>query len=805
MKKPISRLKRSPVKRPSPAGQPPLGLAVSRKGRKGTALLLVLPLIAVLALVSARLLSWMQTEVRINDRHILRQQALIAAESALEYGAAQLAWRFEHSAGVPNDDLMASNNPLVLPPSITTHFADSRVLSNELFLQGGLVPPGKWMFIENTPGNEFDPLKGRYAFVREIEIYARGVAQNPGSQIRNPVKAYAREVFQVRDAPLFGHAIFYNSTLEINPGEDLQINGPVHANGDIYIGAKSSADLRIYSSLTSAGSIFHDEIRHVHLHDGSNVLLATSSGLESMKLGHGVLDSTHASWESLSKQRWDGNVMDARTGASAYNPVAIGDYAQDDYTTPGDETTNAAYAIIEPLLGSANPDRKGDAVRGQKMEAQAGLVLKVEYDAAKLPSDPGYYVVRAYRLNRTEATNPNSAIAWDANGEAVYQAVALPSGIVGNPNNAFNAIEEDGVFEPYRDTETRTGYRTVYENCRQVRYWWGTRTECDESYEPYEYEVDVPVYGGLYDHREDLGIHTVALDVQALKQAVEAKNPAVFGNTYDVEKDWNGVVYVEFPTSNTEDGSGRFAEGTSAGRNSYGIVAGANPNLALLLIDGSRVPNPEGMKNWAGQTGFTVATNAPLYVVGNYNADGIPHTNDSTVPDSSAEVPAALIADTVTILSNEWRNNRAYSDLDGRSNVQSRRDVSNFVEIAAAIVSGTANTVPAYGAPYGDAARPLSLGVVNLPRFLESWTNETLTIRGSLVSLFESEVRPRGAPTDFNDFYLPPDRDWGFSNLFAQGGFPPGSPVVRSYRRLLYEEIDEDAFTVAVTAMGGNP
>lgn len=776
--------------------------------RRGSTLILVLPVLVVLALLSGHLISWMQVEVRINDRHILRQQALIAAESALEYGAAQLSWRFDQTAGVPNDDLMASKKPLILPLSADTHFADSRVLPGDLLVQGGLIPPGQWVYIENTPGNEFDPLKGRYAFVREIEIYGRGVAQNPGSRIKEPVSAYAREVFQVRDAPLFGHAIFYNGILEINPGDDLDVRGPVHANGDIYIGAKSDATLSLYSNLTSAGKIIHGEIRHVHIGDGSNVRLPTSSGLASMRLSSGaILDSDNGDWLEASQQRWDGNVMDGDTGARTYNPVAIGDYEQDDYSTAGDETDNSAYAIIEPLLDNTNPDRKGEAVRGQKMETQAGLILRVEYDSSKAPGDDDYYVVKAYRLARTDATKPNSAVAWDGSGDAVYVPVTLPNGIVGDPNSSFTAIEHDGVFEEYRDTETRTGYQTVYTNCRQE---WNSRrrryeTVCDESYEPYEYEVDVPVYGGLYDHRENEPIDTVAIDVGALKSAIDARDSSLFGGTYDVDKNWNGVVYVEFPTSNTENGSGRFLEGNSTGRNSYNIVAGANPNLALMLIDGKEVPDPTGMNTTVGQRGFTVATNAPLYVVGNYNANGVAHTNDSTVPDDSDEPPAALIADTVTVLSNEWASNRPYSNLDGRSNVQYYRDVSHFVEIAAAILTGTPNTVPESGAPYGDSSRPLSLGVVNLPRFLESWTGETLTIRGSLVSLFESEIRPRGAPTNFNDFYMPPGRDWGFSDIFAQGGFPPGSPVVRSYRRLLFEEIEEAEFNRAVLAMGGTP
>jgi len=66
----------------------------------GNALILIIPVIFGLGLVCATLISWLQTEVQVNNRHILRQEALLAAESALEYGAAQLSWRFDRSGSV---------------------------------------------------------------------------------------------------------------------------------------------------------------------------------------------------------------------------------------------------------------------------------------------------------------------------------------------------------------------------------------------------------------------------------------------------------------------------------------------------------------------------------------------------------------------------------------------------------------------------------------------------------------------------------------------------------------------------------
>jgi hypothetical protein len=94
------------------------------------------------------------------------------------------------------------------------------------------------------------------------------------------------------------------------------------------------------------------------------------------------------------------------------------------------------------------------------------------------------------------------------------------------------------------------------------------------------------------------------------------------------------------------------------------------------------------------------------------------------------------------------------------------------------------------------------LGVVNLPRFLEYWgSSRQVTIRGALISLFESEVRPDGAPYNFNNFYMPPIRDWGFNELYKEGRYPPGTPVVRSYRRINFDEMTEAEYLAAVAEL----
>lgn len=742
---------------------------------RGSALAAVIMIAAVIGLIVASIFEGTVTEMKINDRYVTRIKAKTAAETAIEYGASDLSSRFDRRSSFPADELKSGKNPLSMPSGMGTFYSGTDIMWQKMAINGGVVPPGEWVYFDPTdPANEFDPMRGRRAYVREIVLLGKGVAEASNG---DEVEAFATELFQVRDAPLFANAIFYNADLEINPGSNMDIYGPVHTNGDLYVGAKSTADLKFHDKVTATGDIIHGEKRPVHIGNGDNVWFPSSQSpemLRNMRYDSGILDSSDVDFAEDASERWNGYLQDGEMGVGPQNVVAFDEYEADDYSTPGNEKVNTGYALIEPLLPTGHMDRKSGALREQKMAYKAGLVLKVVSDPTRSHGHDEYYTIKAYKYTRTNPLNPLSNLDLDVDGNPTLTEVTLPNNIIGDPASDFLSVG-DKVIEPYEDNDG---------------YWWK------------------PTDNGLYDNRENRGVATFGLDVGKLKQYIDAKDNSSsgFDGTFDVENEWNGIVYVEFPTSSTRDStSGEFDYGTSTNQNSYNIVPavtdvdedGETMELALMVLNAKEIPDPAGME----QPGFTVATNAPMYTVGSFNADGVFHTNDANAPDDNDEKPAALIADTITVLSDDWDGNRYYSYLDGRSYLDDYRDVSDGVEISAALVSGTPNTLPSNVNNPGDASttRPLSLGVVNLPRFLEYWTSETLTIRGSMVSLYESEVRPYGAPTNFNDYYTPPIRDWGFSDLFKAGNYPPGTPLVRTYRRLMYEEMNESSYNTAMS------
>ena len=54
--------------------------------------------------------------------------------------------------------------------------------------------------------------------------------------------------------PIFQFAVFYNVLLEITPGANMTITGPVHCNTNIYI--SPGATLTFNSNVTASGTIY---------------------------------------------------------------------------------------------------------------------------------------------------------------------------------------------------------------------------------------------------------------------------------------------------------------------------------------------------------------------------------------------------------------------------------------------------------------------------------------------------------------------------------------------------------------------
>lgn len=176
----------------------------------------------------------------------------------------------------------------------------------------------------------------------------------------------------------------------------------------------------------------------------------------------------------------------------------------------------------------------------------------------------------------------------------------------------------------------------------------------------------------------------------------------------------------------------------------------ANGLLYAYRTDASASsPNGIRLKNGAELAGpLTVATEDPLYVLGNFNTVN--------------KVGAAVIADALNLLSSQWDDTRDASPVPPAEST-----TYNLAGIAGSL-------------PTPDGGGTYSGGFENFPRFHENWSGKTATIRGSFVRLYESQI----GTTSWggSNVYSAPKRDWRFdSDLLTIGNIPPFTPVVVQY------------------------
>ena len=180
----------------------------------------------------------------------------------------------------------------------------------------------------------------------------------------------------------------------------------------------------------------------------------------------------------------------------------------------------------------------------------------------------------------------------------------------------------------------------------------------------------------------------------------------------------------------------------------------------------------------ANSWGFTVATPMPLYVYGDYNKQ-INSTYVSSGTNTANTYPAALMGDSVTILSANWNDGYSLANQAVNSTTLANRTPVNTTVNAAClegIVQSFTNT--------STSTYYYSGGVENFMRLLENWnpgTAYTLTYNGSIVVMFPSII----ATNVWNgNYYSIPTRNWGFDfNYLQQAKLPPLTPQAKKLVR----------------------
>lgn len=202
--------------------------------------------------------------------------------------------------------------------------------------------------------------------------------------------------------------------------------------------------------------------------------------------------------------------------------------------------------------------------------------------------------------------------------------------------------------------------------------------------------------------------------------------------------------------------------------------------------------------NSTGCGGFTVASENPVYIQGNYNtnaSDPFWNTANNTNPTQTPHSAASIVADAVMLLSNQWTDaaSMIYPDEIG----QRLPTASGYYRAA---ISGGKN-IPFPQPTFASVANDFGTdgGMHNFLRYLEDWANMNLYYDGSLISMYYAEYNtgtykdgPGTTPSggsQIGDVYSPPPRKYYFDVLFLNpNNLPPATPEFQDVDTLSYHE-----------------
>jgi hypothetical protein len=274
-------------------------------------------------------------------------------------------------------------------------------------------------------------------------------------------------------------------------------------------------------------------------------------------------------------------------------------------------------------------------------------------------------------------------------------------------------------------------------------------------------------------------------DAATTAQATAAFNSGSPSTTYDTKD----LLFVRAAAKSTAP-TGSFqklglgsADTTEGGLVFYATVSDAlgdgSTTIATDSTDNLRVypagkkKSPYGFAISGGTDlpgAFTVVTDRPIYVQGDYN------NFDNNFATDTNRLPASIIGDVITNLSN------ACLDANFRINcgITAGQNIATQTSVNAAYLSYTEKSNGNLGSTVVGVAREYSGGLNNYMRMVENWGGINFNYRGSFVSL--------GEPQEFSGDYLPggsggyynvPNRNFNYDfNFNAFNLLPPLTPKV---------------------------
>jgi hypothetical protein len=604
--------------------------------------------------------------------------------------------------------------------------------------------------------------------------------------------------FKSRLIPLFQFAAFYNDDLDFYFPPDMTLNGRMHTNGNLYLNATSSATLSINGQVSAAGL-------------NATTGLPKSSPLQPLIRGEKdnqapecggvvrIMRDRNLGWQNLN---CNGSSTRTRYGQTTTSPSNISDWganiqlgvprltvpAAGDFapTAGASYWSNADLRIVLNVVNNAafpsgtsvssievqNADGTSNALATAALNSCSALDSAGTAITSNLTSAAG---ATAASLSMT----PNTAQKFRV-GDTLIVGSDWDGNVVTGPTAAGGTSDANAGNTPAVNTGATLNLRQQLRGTGQVS---GVVVR----------KAVVSSADTFYNYREKYSIGGVVTTGGTRGQYIRMLN-------VDVRE----LMNCAYNQPNLMDGK-LLSDSTQGGLVWYFTVKDNSGNTNNFRKYGIRLYNGRSLRSTIAAApeiaGLTIISNQAVYVQGDYNLKDDSTAAPTTVADdpSTAGItetwkPAAIMADSVHVLSNRWRsddfNSTRYTGnlpesqnstvgklicvLDGATcstiipipsqtliDSQTHRPVATATSINAAFLGGTFSPV--------NEGDPVMGGLNNYPRFYENWNTVAFKYRGSFVSLRQPayNVAPfcgSWQPTTCN-IYVPPLRNWDYENV----------------------------------------
>ncbi len=799
---------------------------------KGFVLPAVLVLLLLLTAASVGLIYMASNSMSMSGSDLDNTQAFYGAEAGMEMMMADLSKLFSNNQSPTVSEIaaLAQSTPHITGISYSEYEFD--------------VPSQNGVPLSTTQHISSGSNEGLMAQV--VPMTLNITSRSSG---RSEVKM--RRQIEVALIPVFQFGIFSDSDLSYFPGPAFDFAGRVHTNGNLFLAADNA--VTFHNKISAAGDIIRKEMANGEGTSGRSGAIKVpraAGGCDGSKpacrnLGMdegskivGPDSADNPNWINISTSIYNGLIVDGDTGAKELSlPFVSDDMSPAEIIKrPGSSETDSSSlsesrlynkAQIRVLINDSDGDLPGGAIQLANEEpyydgGQYGATntafaegktswnsdfVKPAGSDTQWPLIDGYLCVE-HRLS--DGTWENVTEEWlglgiaRENSDAILKFQTLKfNPTSGNPLTSFtnNNKKKSKNFYPINLYDTREG------EVRDISHGsWDTSGAVGGVINVIELDV-ANLKRWLSGAIGSTGSQTEYLSQNGyILYFSDRRGMLVQDGSYGYEDIVNPSSYNGTPNGQMDEAEDVNNDGTL---NLYGVdnlgeafgvsngshvaridltgtgylnrVSGARHGLKLVNGGAGSLPvKPDGTG------GFTVASENPVYIQGNYNAD-------SSGFNSSNHANASVIADAVTLLSNNWRDWQSFRHPTYVGSGTARQASETWYRVAIAAGKNINFTYPGYfHDDFGTDG-----GTHNFLRFLERWASQTCHYKGSMVSLYYSQYGS-GIYKCCDTVYTAPNRAYSFDDSFLDpANLPPGTPMFRDvvnlgFRQVFIEEHEND-------------